>query len=204
MVIFLIVILPTAGNLKILYFPQLWIIMMIGIFATLFQPSYNPLKKSSNKEDRGTALQIIWSVYLTQLLTIMEAAYMRFPESIQWDYATTIAVTIMFFGLTLRSWAVFTLGKQFTWHIDREANQTLIRFGPFRFLRHPGYTGAFLTYMFTAIFLHSWFSFFINIIVLITAFLRRIHYEEKVLEEIFGKEYLEYCGRVKKMMPGVW
>jgi len=199
-----IVILPVIGNLQMLYAPQLWIMAIIGIIASFFQPSYNPFKKSTGKEDRGTALQIIWSIYITQIITIAEAAYLRFPGSMHWDYITTLALVVMLAGLILRSWAVMALGNQFTWHINRETSKNLIKTGPFRFLRHPGYAGALLTYTFSAVFLHSWFSLVINFVVLIIAFSRRIYFEEAVLREIFGIKYLEYCKKVKKMIPLIW
>ncbi|PIR73612.1 MAG: hypothetical protein COU40_01795 [Candidatus Moranbacteria bacterium CG10_big_fil_rev_8_21_14_0_10_35_21] len=199
-----VVILPIVGNLQMLDTPQLWIMAIIGIVASFFQPSYNPFKKSVDKEDRGTALQIIWSIYITQIITIAEATYLRFPESMHWDYITTIALVVMLVGLILRSWAVTTLGGQFTWHIDRKTSKNLIKTGPFRFLRHPGYAGALLTYTFSALFLHAWFSVAINFIVLIIAFTRRIYFEEAVLMDIFGIKYSEYCKKVRKMIPLIW
>jgi len=199
-----VVLLPVVGNLQMLYAPQIWVLAIIGIIASFFQPSYNPFKKSVDKEDRGTALQIIWSIYITQIITIAEAAYLRFPESIHWDYITAMALAVMIVGLILRSWAVITLGNQFTWHIDRKMSKNLIKTGPFRFLRHPGYAGALLTYTFSAVFLHSWFSLVINFVVLIIAFSRRIYFEESILREIFGKNYLEYCKKVKKIIPLIW
>ena len=199
-----VVFLPIMGNFQMLYVPQLWIMATIGIVASFFQPIYNPFRKSVSKEDRGTALQIIWSIYITQIITIAEAAYLRFPESMHWDHITTMALAVMLAGLILRSWAVITLGNQFTWHIDRKMSKNLIRTGPFRFLRHPGYAGALLTYTFSAIFLHSWFSLLINLTVLTIAFSRRINFEEAVLREIFGIKYLEYCKKIKKMIPIIW
>jgi len=203
-VIFFIIFLPSVYNLRILNYPQLWIMAIIGIIATVFQPSYNPLKKATGKEDRGTALQIIWSVYMTQLAIIVEATYLRFPESVNWNCITTFALIIMFVGILLRSWAVTMLGNQFTWHINSAKNGKLVKTGPFQFLRHPGYAGALLTYTFSAIFLHAWFSLIFSFIVLSIAFLRRIYFEEYTLKQVFGKEYLDYCKKTKRIFPLIW
>lgn len=203
-VIFFIIFLPTVYNLQIFNYPQLWIMAIIGIIVTIFQPSYNPLKKATNKEDRGTALQIIWSVYITQLAIIAEATYLRFPESVSWNYITTFALIIMLVGIILRSWAVAMLGDQFTWHINSTTSGKLVKTGLFQFLRHPGYAGALLTYTFSAIFLHAWFSLVFSFIVLSIAFLRRIYFEEYTLKQVFGKEYLEYCKKTKRIFPLIW
>jgi protein-S-isoprenylcysteine O-methyltransferase len=200
----LIVMVPMIGNHAMLSAPHLWILIAIGILASLFQPDYNPFKRSPNSADRGTANQIIWSIYFTQLCVLIEAAYFRYPESISWSKLTTVALILMVSGLVIRTWAVFTLGRYFTWHISTQDNQTIINTGPYAFVRHPGYFGAFLTYASTALFLKAWLSFILSLIILLFAFLRRIHHEEKELKINLGIEYDSYCNSVRKFIPGIW
>jgi protein-S-isoprenylcysteine O-methyltransferase len=200
----LVVCVPVMWNTAMLQAPQLWILVLIGVLASLFQPEYNPFKRSPNTEDKGTANQIIWSVYLTQLSILIEAAYFRYPESIAWSTRTTFALILMVSGLAIRTWAVFTLGKYFTWHISTQEDQTIIKTGPYAFVRHPGYFGAFLTYASTALFLKAWFSFVLSLFILLFAFLRRIHYEEKKLKLELGNQYDSYCKSVKRLIPGIW
>jgi len=200
----LIVMVPVIGNNAMLSAPHLWILIVIGILASLFQPEYNPFKRSPNTEDKGTANQIIWSIYVTQLSVLIEAAYFRYPESISWSMLTSFALILMVSGLVIRTWAVFTLGRYFTWHISTQENQTIIKTGPYAFVRHPGYFGAFLTYASTALFLKAWFSFILSLIILLFAFLRRIHHEEKELKLNLGSQYDSYCNNVKRFIPGIW
>jgi len=178
--------------------------VLIGVLASLFQPEYNPFKRSPNTEDKGTANQIIWSIYFTQLSVLIEAAYLRYPESISWSMLTTFALILMVSGLAIRTWAVFTLGRYFTWHISTQENQIIIKTGPYALVRHPGYFGAFLTYASTALFLKAWFSFILSLIILLFAFLRRIHYEEKELKLNLGSQYDSYRKSVKRFIPGIW
>ncbi len=200
----LIVLVPVIGNKAMLSAPHLWILIVIGILASLFQPEYNPFKRSPNTEDKGTANQIIWSIYFTQLSVLIEASYFRHPESISWSTLTTFALILMVSGLAIRTWAVFTLGRYFTWHISTQKNQTIIMTGPYAFVRHPGYFGAFLTYASTALFLKAWFSCILSFLILLFAFLRRIHYEEKELKLNLGSQYDSYCINVKRFIPGIW
>jgi protein-S-isoprenylcysteine O-methyltransferase len=200
----LIVSVPVIWNTAMLRVPHLWIMVLIGVLASLFQPGYNPFKRSPNTEDKGTANQIIWSIYLTQLSVLIEAAYFRYPESISWNTLTTFALILMVSGLAIRTWAVFTLGRYFTWHISTQEDQTIIKTGPYAFVRHPGYFGAFLTYTSTALFLKAWFSLILSVIILLFAFLRRIHYEEKKLKLNLGIQYDSYCNNIKKFIPGIW
>jgi protein-S-isoprenylcysteine O-methyltransferase len=200
----LVVGVPSIWNPAMLQAPHLWILVLIGVLATLFQPAYNPFNRSPNAEDRGTANQIIWSIYVTQLSVLIEAAYIRYPESISWTALTTLALILMVTGLAIRTWAVLTLGGYFTWHISTRKDQPIIKTGPYAFVRHPGYFGAFLTYASSALFLKAWIAFVLAIVILLFAFLRRIHYEEKELRLNLGSQYVSYCSSVKRFIPGIW
>jgi len=192
------------GNNAMLSAPHLWILIAIGVLASLFQPQYNPFKRSPTAEDKGTANQIIWSIYFSQLSVLIEAAYFRYPASVSWSTLTTFALIQMVSGLAIRTWAVFTLGRYFTWHISTQEKQTIIKTGPYAFVRHPGYFGAFLTYTGTALFLKAWFSFILSFAILLFAFLRRIYHEEKELKLNLGNQYDSYCNSVKRFIPGIW
>lgn len=199
-----VVILPVAGNLSMLTAPQVWLFFVVGVLASLFQPRYNPFGRAPDAKDRGTARQIVWSIYVTQVAILVEAAYFRYPASVKWDWITTAALILMISGLLMRTWGVVTLGKYFTWHITAEEQQTVVRSGPYRFVRHPGYLGAFLTYSSTASFFHSWMVLVPSTAFLLLAFLRRIHYEEKELCAVLGDDYKSYCRSVRRFVPGIW
>jgi protein-S-isoprenylcysteine O-methyltransferase len=200
----LVIILPVLGNVEILRAPHLWILILIGILASIFQPSYNPFTITVKPKDKGTGAQIIWSVYLTQLAAILEATYLRYPHSVQWDLTSSLAFGVAVLGLALRTWAVLTLGNLFTMHIDIQKDHFIVTNGPFRIVRHPSYLGAFIMYVATIVFLHAWFSVIIAMLVLPLVFLRRIHYEEELLKGGFGREYEAYRRRVKRFLPGIW
>jgi protein-S-isoprenylcysteine O-methyltransferase len=199
----LVTLLPAAGNPALLAAPQVWCLFAIGVLASLFQPRYNPFGRPPDAKDRGTAQQIVWSVYVTQAAALAEAAYVRYPASAQWDGLTTAALAVMVSGLGLRTWGVVTLGRYFTWHITADRQQAVVRRGPYRFVRHPGYLGAFLTYGGTAVFLHAWTTLVPALALLLFAFLRRMHYEEKELRAALDG-YDDYCRSVRRFIPGLW
>ncbi len=201
---FIIVFVPALRNKDTLFAAQLWLMFVTGVLANLFQPSYKPFDRSAPPEDRNTAFQILWTCCLTQILAIMEAVYLRYPQSFHWDVITSISLIFMLSGLILRTWAVWTLGKFFTWHIKIESHQKVIRSGPYRFVRHPSYTGAMLTYLFGTLFLHAWFSTLVALVALPLAFQRRIRLEENLLATKLGEDYKIYCREVKMLIPGIW
>lgn len=200
----LLAILPTLGNLEILQAPHLWILFLMGILASVFQPSYNPITITAKTRDKGTAAQIIWSVYLTQGAATLEAAYLRYPDSVRWDLTTSAALVVAALGLALRSWAVLTLGRLFTMHIDIQKDHSVVTAGPFGIVRHPSYLGAFMMYVASTVMLHAWFSVTLALLALPLAFFRRIHHEEELLQGEFGEEYEAYRRRVKGFLPGIW
>ncbi|MFA5187481.1 MAG: isoprenylcysteine carboxylmethyltransferase family protein [Patescibacteria group bacterium] len=200
----IVVILPVAGNAAMFFSLHLWIVLTIGILASVFQPSYNPFTIASRIGDKGTGAQIIWSVYLTQLAAMLEAAYLRYPRSVEWDSVAVVALAVALFGLFARTWAVFVLGDFFTMHIAVGENHGIVRAGPYAVIRHPSYLGAVLLYWALPVFLHAWLAAVAAAIILPFAFVRRIHVEETTLMEKFGAEYKSYCAKTWKILPGIW
>jgi len=200
----LVVILPVLGNAEALRLPQVWVLVTIGVLASVLQPSYGPLAIVSKPGDKGTGAQIVWSVYVTQLAAILEATYLRHPHSFEWDTVATIALIAMVLGLSLRTWAVVTLGCLFTMHISIQRDHTIVREGPYKIVRHPSYLGAFVLYASTTVFLHAWVSAVAAVVILSFAFVRRMHREEQVLKREFGASYESYCEEVHRILPGLW
>jgi protein-S-isoprenylcysteine O-methyltransferase Ste14 len=74
--------------------------------------------------------------------------------------------------------------------------------GPFRYVRHPLYLAALLTYIGMAISSLSLISFaLINPIYIFFNYIAS--YEEKLLEARFGDEYREYERKTRKWLPRV-
>lgn len=196
--------LPAVFNADALRYPQLWIMVMFAVAISIFQPAYKPIDGGAPPHDRGTATQIVWSVYITQLVGIIEAIYFRYPQSFQWDAVTTIALVGMLAGLGLRVWAVLTLGRFFTWFITVYDDHQVIRSGPFRFIRHPSYFGALLLFVATLVFLHAWVGALLSLAFQLFAYVRRIRYEEAMMIDRLGESYKTYKREVNALVPLLW
>jgi protein-S-isoprenylcysteine O-methyltransferase len=197
-------VLPAVAKPDALHHPQLWILVAVAGAISIFQPAYKPFDKSAPPQDRGTATQIVWSVYLTQLAGIIEAIYFRYPDSFRWDAVTTAALVAMLAGLGLRIWAVITLGRFFTWFITVYQDHQVIRSGPFRFIRHPAYGGALILFVATLVFLHAWVGAALSFVFQLFAYLRRIRYEEAMMIERLGDKYKAYVREVGALVPIPW
>jgi protein-S-isoprenylcysteine O-methyltransferase len=196
--------LPAAARPQVLRHPQLWILVAFAVAISIFQPAYKPIDGTAPKHDRGTAAQIVWSVYLTQFAGVLEAIFFRYPGSFRWDIVTTAALVVMIAGASLRIWAVVTLGRFFTWFITVYDDHEVVRSGPFRFVRHPAYFGALLLFVGTLLFLHAWIGAVLSLLFQLFAYVRRIRYEEAMMVERLGERYVVYRREVNALLPLLW
>jgi protein-S-isoprenylcysteine O-methyltransferase Ste14 len=115
-----------------------------------------------------------------------------------------LSLVIILAGYALGSYALIE-NRFFSGMVRIQADRShqVVSSGPYRWLRHPGYAGALLTYLATPLFLDSRWAFlpaiFLTVILVI-----RTNLEDRTLQdELAG--YSEYAGRVRyRLLPGVW
>ncbi|KAF9357164.1 hypothetical protein BGX26_004133 [Mortierella sp. AD094] len=69
---------------------------------------------------------------------------MQLREVKPWHF---VATALCFTGLVLRRWSFITLGRFFTYQLTIRPGHLLVQSGPYKFLRHPSYTGAILCFV---------------------------------------------------------
>lgn len=114
--------------------------------------------------------------------------------------AGLVGIFITIIGLGFAVWARMHLGRNWSSRPGIKVDHTLIRTGPYRFVRNPIYTGILFGYAGTAIVIGELWAFFI-ILYLLAVFLMKIHGEEKFLLEEFGEAYIQYRKEVKGLIP---
>jgi protein-S-isoprenylcysteine O-methyltransferase len=179
--------------------PQFWMVAAVSVLANTFQPSYSLFERSRTPHDRYTAVQIVWTVYLTQIASLIELV-LRGRARMPLDALSWAAFGAMLAGFALRTWSVLLLGRFFTWNIEVQAGQGIVRKGPYRLIRHPSYTGALLTFAASCVLLRSWLAAVLATVALTAAFRRRIRYEEQLLRRAFP-EYSEYASHTGMLFP---
>ena len=80
----------------------------------------------------------------------------------------------------------------------------MIQNGPYKYIRHPSYTGLFLEIVGVGLFLLNWLTIIIILILLFPSLSYRISIEEKILVEAFGNNYTSYQKRTKKLIPFIY
>jgi protein-S-isoprenylcysteine O-methyltransferase len=104
-------------------------------------------------------------------------------------------------GLVLRWVSIIQLGRFFTVNVAIAADHRLIESGPYRFVRHPSYTGSLLAFLGFALSLGNWLSVLVIMIPITIVFLYRINVEERALTSALGDTYISYSGRTKRLLP---
>jgi protein-S-isoprenylcysteine O-methyltransferase len=176
-------------------------VVSVSILANILQPAYKPFEGSRTPEDRGTAAQILWTVYLTQAAALLELVW-RKRAALPLDLTAWATLAAMIGGLGLRTWAVVLLGPWFTWNVTVQAGQQVVSRGPYRLIRHPSYTGALIAFVASCGLLRSWVVAALAACALTLAFLRRIRYEELLLMRTLPG-YEAYMSRTDKLLPGI-
>jgi protein-S-isoprenylcysteine O-methyltransferase Ste14 len=101
-------------------------------------------------------------------------------------------VSLIWFGITLK-----TFGKSFRVGIDENTNDKLVTSGTFSISRNPIYITfiSFFIGIFTA---YPNTVALIFLVLLVMTVHRQILREEKFLKSHYGKEYDEYCSKVRR------
>ena len=115
-----------------------------------------------------------------------------------------IGLIIMLLGLSLRIWAVSTLGTSFRTTVETHVNQKVVKAGPYKLIRHPSYSGILLMCLGYGIAVQNWLSLVVAVFLPLSALIYRIHIEEVALLASMGSEYGEYQRHTKKIVPWIW
>jgi len=133
-------------------------------------------------------------------------AYPLLPPPMNWvviprtDWARLIGVVICASGLGVTIWARRTLAGNWSSDVTFKQGHELVRTGPYRYVRHPIYTGLLIMSLGSAIEigrLHCWLSIALTGI----GFWIKLCQEERLLLRHFPDAYAGYRQQVKALVP---
>lgn len=105
-------------------------------------------------------------------------------------------------GLLLMLWARVILGGNWSGGVNLKQDHELIMRGPYRFVRHPIYSGLLLMFLGWAIW-GGYVRDFVGWALALLLLWIKASAEEKLLTQHFGGGYREYKARVKALVPYV-
>jgi protein-S-isoprenylcysteine O-methyltransferase Ste14 len=114
-----------------------------------------------------------------------------------------LGVALLTAGLVFAVWARLHLGSNWSGMVTLKREHALVLTGPYRWVRHPIYTGLLLALLGTAIARGDWSSL-IAVALCAASFIRKIGIEERWLRELFKDEYDRYSARVPALIPLIY
>jgi len=123
------------------------------------------------------------------------------PIPIEYVLRQWLAIIICATGLGLRYWAVVKLGRFFSTHVSIQNQHNLITDGPYKWIRHPAYTGVLLALAGAGLAMGDFLALLVLTTIPFATFKLRIGIEEKLLIKQFGPQYLAYLHKTYKLLP---
>jgi len=124
------------------------------------------------------------------------------PGGPVWPFVTGIILIAA--GVGLRAWSIVTLGRFFQYWIKVQPGHRVVTGGPYRFVRHPSYTGIGLVLAGIALACGDMWGLLAVAVLGGAGLAVRIRAEERQLTDSLGEEYEQFAAGRKRLVPGVW
>ncbi|SRR5579875_1702152 len=170
-----------------------------------FRQTARTARRTAIVHDRGSLGVLLALQWLGLALSF--ALAWAFPlAAIPWQRTALFAlgVVAMLLGVAIRWYAIKTLGAYFTRDVAVSVDQPVVQTGLYRLIRHPAYTGTFLTMLGVGLALENWASLGALLLCVVLGHLYRAHVEEDALRQTIGQPYIEYMRRTKRFIPFVY
>lgn len=115
----------------------------------------------------------------------------------------SLALLFLLGGIGLRWWAIVSLGHWFTTNVAVRPEQEVISTGPYRWIRHPAYSGLLAAFLGCGWYFGSWLSIGVLLLPITAAVFYRVSVEEAALIRGLGEVYQEYRKRTKALLPWI-
>jgi protein-S-isoprenylcysteine O-methyltransferase Ste14 len=179
-----------------------WITYVLWIVPEIIASKRKAPQLSSRSEDRGSYLLLMTLLWIGiasdfSLCFLMPQAAIR-TARVAVFY---IGIGLMFAGMALRLYSMALLGRYFTFSVAVHTEQPVIEAGPYRYIRHPSYTGALITLAGLGLALGNWAGLIVLLACMAIAYAYRIRIEECALVAALGEPYKKYIGRTYRLIP---
>jgi protein-S-isoprenylcysteine O-methyltransferase Ste14 len=186
------------------------LILVVGFLAVVLITLYHRLKSWASKEklDRrqeglfilATLRPVGLILWLGVIAYMVNPAWMAWssvplPAWLRWTGVGVCAVAAVFLTWTLRS-----LGRNLTDTVVTRQAHTLVKHGPYRWVRHPFYDAMALLILAFSLIAANWFLLLMGGVVLFLLVVRTRTEEEKLLLR-FGDAYRAYMKQTGRFIP---
>ena len=190
-------------------FVTAWIIPKLAflVFLRLFDPDLLVERATRHKNTQRYDRIILPIYFLFAFGTFIVAGLDggRFRWSGELPTALIVAAYVIYLlGNSLAGWAInsnpFFSSES---RLQTERAQKVASTGPYRFVRHPAYSGAFLLWVTTGLMLESWWAVLPGFLAGLMMVIRTVYEDRMLNTELSG--YADYAQQVRyRLVPGIW
>lgn len=109
-----------------------------------------------------------------------------------------IGIFVFAAGLSLTFWGFYSFKKNKTPIIPGQKPTFMVAEGPYKFTRNPMYLGVTITLLGASIYIGNLLSLLSPIIFFLIMNYYFVPFEERLMENLFGKKYLGYKKKVRR------
>jgi len=177
------------------------------VFGAYWLWSARQVKRAARSEQPWLQLAVYWLPLLVAVTLLGPGRWFgdtwlhqRFVP--QAEAIKVAGVALAWLGIALAIWSRHLLGSNWSSVVQLKQDHELIERGPYRYIRHPIYTGLLLAFLGTALKLGDWRGL-VALAIVFVSFWRKLRLEERWLGEQFGERYAAYRQRTRALIPGV-
>ncbi len=179
--------------------------LWIGFFViwVIWGLRTKPVQQREKISSRLSYAIITFAAYYLMFAGEVPREYLRaslFTPSL-WSDALGVVITIA--GIAFAMWARIYLGGNWSSAVTVKVGHQLVRSGPYRFVRHPIYTGLISSLVGTAIVRHQARGV-IAVVLAYIGFKIKSKIEERTMTATFGAQYDEYSRTTGAIVPRLW
>jgi protein-S-isoprenylcysteine O-methyltransferase Ste14 len=193
---------PFAGNMR---YDAVFIVSYVGwILFEVVTGRSRKAKGAAKGRDRGSFFFLVGLIWLGIFLDFTFCFGVQ-RAAIPWRRTDIFfgGIVLMWVGIAFRYYAMRVLGRYFTFDVAVHGGQTVVEAGPYRYIRHPSYTGAMITLIGFGLALGNWVGLLALIACGAIGYAYRIQVEESALVAALGEPYRDYMSRTQRLVPFV-
>jgi protein-S-isoprenylcysteine O-methyltransferase Ste14 len=183
-----------------------FIILCWAVFLLYWIISSFSVKRTVERQGWGWhRVVIVVAVIAAFVLFNRSASLSLAMDMILWPQTLTVGIVAditTLVGLIILLWARTTLGRNWSTNVVFKEQHELIERGPYRYVRHPIYSGLLLMVLGIAI-ISGRVAGFVVFLAFFIGFWFKALQEERLLSRHFPEAYPNYKARVKALIPFV-
>jgi len=183
---------------------QYWSVVAAWIVWEIYWGySARGVKRAATKEPFFSRLPVLLALLMGIVCMLVPqwiSPYLARPFLPQGGIFFYLGYAVLVAGLSLGIWARRVLGRNWSGRVTIKEEHELVTSGPYRWVRHPIYSGALLINIGSAIAL-GWIGALVAVVLFTGVFVRKIHLEERMLSGHFGDKYAEYRKHTSTLIP---